>query len=701
MKRMLAVTFALCLGGLQMNAQTVDGVKYCGQVGRTAKFFEQHPHCVNESRIAQDQLEAEYAESMANRGGDMIIYTIPVVFHIIHNNGEENISDEQIFDALNILNRDFRKLNPDTASVVEAFEDIIADVGIEFRLASKDPFGNCHPGINRVQSELTTEGGSEMKALSVWPRDSYMNIWVCADAGEGAAGYTFLPATVNGGWGQLNDGIVLRHDYTGSIGTSSPFRSRTLTHEVGHWINLFHTWGPGNSPNEPENCDIDDLVEDTPNTIGFLSCNLSGASCGNEIDNVQNYMEYSYCSRMFTIGQALRMRAALTSPIAERNELITESNLIETGVINPELCSASFDIDMNSGCVGQEMQFFDVSYHGVTEWTWNFGDGTVITGSDPLIYKNPVHVYDTPGVYTVSLTVGNGTETLSATINNALTIFEEGLLESPLEEGFEATFPDNKWIIYNVNGGQTFEITPSAQFSGDKSLRLRNFSNQVAGSVDYFLSASYDMSAMDTVWLSYKWAYASKATEQTNDRLRIQVSGDCGTTWSTRRTRTGEATLATADPMNNQFTPTSTAQWNGETIIIADSIWMTDGFRIRFEFTGQGGNNFFIDDINLTSSDTVTQVISGVSEVSPLFLYSVYPNPASENATLHYVSTQTESITVKLYNALGQMVGVIYDGQIGSGEYYWNIPRPAAGIYTVVFEKPGYRATEKVMFSPR
>lgn len=698
---MLAVLSALLIFSVQDYAQSVDGVRYCGQVGRTAKFFEQHPHCKADAEAASAQLEQEYRDLLGNRGGDMTIYTIPVVFHIIHNNGVENISDEQIFDALAILNRDFRKLNPDTASVVDAFEDLVADIGIEFRLASKDPFGNCHPGINRVQSELTTDGGSDMKALSVWPRDSYMNIWVCADAGDGTAGYTFLPGTVNGNWGQLNDGIVLRHDYTGSIGTSSPFRSRTLTHEVGHWLNLFHTWGPGNSPNDPLNCDIDDQVDDTPNTVGYLSCNLTGASCGNEIDNVQNYMEYSYCSRMFTIGQATRMRAAMISPVAERNQLYTQTNLIQTGVINPELCSSSFSLEMNSGCVGQEIQFFDHSYHGVTEWTWNFGDGTIITGSDPEVYKNPVHIYTTPGVYSVTLAVSNGTETLNAQINNAITIFEEGLLESPLEEGFEAAFPDGKWIVHNVDGGQTFEITPSAQFSGDKSLRLRNFSNQDFGSIDYFLSATYDMSAMDTVWLSYKWAYASKATEQTDDKLRVQVSGDCGTTWSTRRTRTGEATLATADPINNQFTPTSTDQWNGETLIIADSIWMTDGFRIRFEFTGQGGNNFFLDDINITSSDTVTQIISGLREISPLFLYNIFPNPATENSTIHYVSTQSEMITVKLYNAVGQLVSVLYDGNVGSGEFFWNVPKQSAGLYTIVFEKPGYRATEKLMFSQR
>ena len=108
------------------------------------------------------------------------------------------------------------------------------------------------------------------------------------------------------------DGIVIQHNYTGSIGTSNAYRSRTLTHEVGHWLNLRHPWGNSNNPGLAENCDEDDLVDDTPNTMGWTSCVLEGTTCGS-LDNVQNYMDYSYCGRMFTLGQKDRMRAAALS----------------------------------------------------------------------------------------------------------------------------------------------------------------------------------------------------------------------------------------------------------------------------------------------------------------------------------------------------------------------------------------------------
>lgn len=681
------------------HAQSADGVRYCGQVEMTEKFHQHNSHCRHEVDAAKAELDEwvrNYSEE--DRGGGQIIYQIPVVFHVIHNNGPENISDAQIYDAMFILNRDFRKQNADTSAVVSAFQDIIADVGIEFVLASKDPQGNCHSGINRVQSELTTEGGSEMKSLSMWPRDMYMNIWVCADAGDGVAGYTFLPSTVSGNWGAQNDGIVLRHDYTGSIGTGSIFRSRTLTHEVGHWINLAHTWGPTNSPNDPDNCFFDDDVADTPNTIGYVSCNLNGASCDSELDNVQNYMEYSFCSRMFTEGQRLRMRASLTSPIAQRNQLITQSNLIETGVINPELCSCSFSTWENSACIGQEVQFFDRSYHGVIEWTWNFGDGTILNGTDPNVHKNPIHVYETPGVYTVTLTVSNGTETMSSTVEAAMTIFDYAMFEAPFEESFENDWPNEYWAINNRNGDFTFEITPSAAFTGSRSLKLRNFSNNEQSNIDELLSATFDMSAMDTIWLSYRWAYANKTAGPSEDKLRIQVSGDCGLNWSTRRTRQGTTTLPTANPTNSQFTPTSSAQWGSETLLLVNESWMTDGFRVRFEFTGESGNNFYLEDINIVASDTLTAISTGLNELQQEFIYSIFPNPSNNQSQVRYYATTSERMTVKLYNSIGQVVEVIADEVVMAGETIWNIERKPAGMYTVVFEKAGLRKAEKLLF---
>jgi PKD repeat protein len=665
---------------------------FCGQVHAHDRMCNHHEGAREEITIATDALEAYTAEYIASRGGDDEIYIIPVVFHIIHQNGAENISDEQIQDCVNILTRDFRKLNADTSQIVDEFVDIASDCGIEFRLAARDPEGVCHTGINRILSELTYDGGNPaMKDLDYWPRNSYLNVWVCASIGDGVAGFTNLPGDVAPSWAADDDGIVMRSDYVGSIGTSSVSKSRTMTHEVGHWLNLYHPWGPTNNPGAASNCNTDDLVTDTPNTIGHTSCDLDGASCGSEIDNVQNYMEYSYCSTMFTWGQRQRMRAALTSSVAQRNQLWTQNNLEDTGVIDPPLCAAVFEADRRTCCSGESVQFTDYSYHAATSWSWNFGDGTTLSGSDPAVHKNPIHVYESAGIYNVSLEVSNESSTVNNTVNAAVYVLEPGALSAPLEEGFEGAFPGTSWITNNVDGDETWEITPSASFTGDKSLKLRNYSID-AGGLDELLSGTYDMASADTVWLSYKWSYANRVDE-TDDRLRVSVTGDCGNTWNLRKLYKGLTNLPTANPTNSQFTPTNDSQWDSETLVLTNTNWMTDRFRVKFDFTSYGGNNLYIDDINIYASFT-----TGVREVRPTFLYNVYPNPSSAEMRLELTQLNTEQITIELYNATGQLCLSLFDGQLTSGRHLVSIPEQPSGLYNLVLRKGGHSDVQKVIF---
>ena len=676
---------------IQVSAQ--DHITYfCGQVQAREKLFQQHERAASDILQANEELEAFTREFESMRGSDDQIYTIPVVFHIIHMNGSENISDEQIFDCVNILNRDFRKNNADSVDIVTDFQDIAADCGIEFKLAARDPNGNCHTGINRIVDDLTYDGGNPaLKDLEYWPRNSYLNIWVCANIGDNTAGFTQLPSDVNANWAADEDGIVLRSDYVGSIGTSSVSKSRTLTHEVGHWLNLYHTWGPTNSPGQASNCNSDDLVNDTPNTIGYTSCTLSGSSCNSDLDNVQNYMEYSFCSKMFTLGQRTRMRAALTSSIAQRNQLWTQSNLEETGVIDPPLCAAAFSSSDNTACVGSSITFNDHSYHAVTSWSWNFGDGTTLTGNDPAVYQNPIHVYNEPGIYDVSLTVGNGVDNVSATESAYIIILAPGSIEAPLVEGFESTWPGNSWIINNVDEDETWEITPSASFSGDRSLKLRNYSID-AGGLDELYTSTFDMSGADTIWLSYKWAYANRVDE-TDDRLRISVTGDCGEIWSLRKLYKGLTNLPTADNTNTQFTPTTEADWDGETLVLTNQEWMTDKFRVKFDFTSYGGNNLYLDDINIMASFT-----TGIREVVPTFIYNVYPNPAQDNMTVDLTQPTSEVVTIELYNSTGQLVEVLHNGLLTGGRHFINIPKQTAGIYNLTLKKHGHLDIQKVIF---
>lgn len=665
----------------------------CKQHTATEHFREEHPELEPFIRQAEDYLEEFTRNYVAQRGVNQEVYIIPVVFHIIHNNGTENISNEQVLDAVRILNRDFRKLNNDTALVIDQFANIIGDAGIEFRLAARDPNGNCTTGITRTVSALTNVGDDQVKNLIHWPRNKYLNIYVCASA-NGAAGYTYMPATVDGNWGADNDGINIQATYVGAIGTGSVTTSRALTHEVGHWLNLYHTWGPTNDPGEAVNCNFDDLVEDTPNTMGFTTCQLSGNTCGGGVDNVQNYMEYSYCSRMFTQGQCDRMRAAVLSPIAERNELITQSNLIATGVIDPPLCMADFGVNNTTVCLGTPVTFTDRSYHGITSWTWNFGDGVTLSGSDPAVHQNPEHLYENPGTYTVSLTVSNGTSQVTDTQTSLVTVLSTGMLSGPLAEGFENGFPANNWFIENENNDVTWEVTPSAFYSGTKCIRLRNFSNQVLGNSDAFTSPTIDMTGMDSIYVSYKWSYAQKNSTNT-DRLRMSVSGNCGTSWVLKKIRTGNTNLATSAATTSMFTPTSISQWGSDLVGMAEDTLMNDHFRVKFEFIGNGGNNVYLDDINIYG---VSASGVGMVEYTGDYGLRIFPNPTDDELNIEWKQQSTADVQVRLYNSVGQLCAESFRQGNAAGTHRIALPKQTAGTYTVVIRSGETTLQRKVVF---
>lgn len=255
----------------------------------------QQYHCATDrmraERIAADPsylereaaLEADIQQlvrsgSSVDRGGDVVV-TIPIVFHIIHVGGPENITNEQILDQVDILNEDFRALNPEVSDVHPAFTDLVGDARIRFVLPTLDPDGNCTNGIDRVKSPETLRGSDRGK-MNPWPRERYLNVWVIKDMLDpDAAGYAYYPSAFDSPVARLADGIIIQYDYVGSISPGSLFRSTALSHEVGHYLNLPHVWGSNNTSEggtPPTGHMIaqcgDDGVDDTPVTKGWNIC---------------------------------------------------------------------------------------------------------------------------------------------------------------------------------------------------------------------------------------------------------------------------------------------------------------------------------------------------------------------------------------------------------------------------------------------
>lgn len=549
------------------------------------------------------------------------LFTIPVVVHVIHNDGAENITPLQVWNGIDVLTRNFRKRNPDTSEIIPFFKPLAADCRINFVLARKDPNGQCHPGYTRTRSEKTVPGDHSVKNLIHWPRDRYLNIYVTRDA-AGLAGHALMPFQADSlpEW----DGIVIRYDYYGNTGTSNDFKSVVLTHEAGHYLNLYHVWGGNNVPGfyylpvgQPDNCNYDDDVADTPNTIGWSQCNLNANSCDSLPDNVQNFMDYAYCARMFTLGQAQRMHDALTAPIAERNQLSTPQNLHNAGLdAAPELCAARMWVPRRVACTGQTLTFYDDSFHGAVFWLWDFGDGSTST------QRHPMHTYTQSGTYSVSLTVSDGQNTLTQTAPALIRINPSSGLPLPYERPFDNQVND---FHEEVDGPVSAVLTTETAWSAPYALRLSEATSASRGRL-VLTSPPLNLANMQNPVITFRYAFARRDTTN-HDRLVLKISRDCGATWVTRFSASGADLETTAGPEPGSFLP-QMQHWQQVASGNLPSIFKTDGFMFRLEYYPDGGHDLWLDNVWVDEAAHLQGVMTDPSSCR------IFPNPVAERLFL-------------------------------------------------------------------
>jgi len=617
----------------------------------------------------QDRLAEEHAKSHVSNKMGVISYTIPVVYHVIHNNGPENVSKAAIEASVQNLNEDFQKLNTDLASVVASFTGITADIEVQFRLAHIDPAGNCTEGITRTVSTQTYAMGEGAKLLVNWNTTKYLNIWVGETMASGSGGYSYYPGTAPL---QSREGIVIRSAQLGN----------SISHEVGHFLNLPHTWGSSNTPGIPTNCNIDDGISDTPLTLGNTTCVTTVTNCGT-LDNVQNYMDYSGCTRMFTEGQKSRMHSALNSSTGSRNTLWTPSNLIATGVADPyttPICTpiADFIYDKEYICEGSSVSFYDDSYNATpTSWNWTFTGGT----PNASTASNPTIVYNTPGTFSVihqpSTSAGADTESKTNIITVSSLVAD---YSGSIVDGFESPSQfSTDWRIENPEG-QAWQTTTLTSSSGSSSVRIRNSVTTEDDEVDELISSSFDVSSISTAKImTFKQAFVKKNSSN-SDRLLVYTSIDCGESWQLKLPLTGTG-LATGPEQTSTYVPGS-SDFVLRTVDLA-SLASETNVRFKFLFESGGGNDIYIDDINIGAP-------LGVDYFNNIASFNIYPNPTNSSAQISFnLANDVKVLSIKVKNAVGQEVtSVINKQSFSKGKYTLKIDQQrklSSGIYFIEF----------------
>ncbi len=637
--------FALILGFSGLQAQTIQR---CGADEQLAWEMKNNPRRAALLDETEALMEAQMTKEAS--GAESVVHIIPVVFHVMWYDHSDNITEAQMQDALDILNEDMRRINPDTGLLRAVFKPVAADMEVEFRLAKKDPNGKCTQGITRTQTNLSLAANNNVKSLIGWDNTKYLNIWVVRQInlsgttpGSITLGYSAFPYN---GIPLTQDGVVIRHDNLGSVGTAAGTRNRTLTHEVGHYLNLYHTFQGGCS--QGDNC-----YDTPPVATASNGCNNSTQNtCSNDNpdlpDMVENYMDYSddHCMNTFTQNQKSRAKSVLNS-LNLRGNLCTASNLALTGVDgNAVTCApvADFMVDRTLLCAGDQVQFTDLSaYETLTSFHYTISDQN--NGNQQhIIIANPLLTFNAPGVYDVKLEIQNAAGNSMKQYTQLITVRPSGgTVHTPFFSAtMEDALPNGNWAVENNGDNIQWVRTNAAAKSGAYSYVLDNFNIAGKGGGDALIAGPIALSNVTAKQLRFSHAFARK-TSSDNDQMKIYTSTDCGQTWALQRLIPAFQLGSAAYYPSSLYVP-SVTDWS-ETTVAFSGMNNASSVMIKFEFVSGGGNNVYLDDVFF--STTV-----GEEEVR-LDALRLTPNPSAGGSSLTVPDTRGH---VQVLDALGRTV---------------------------------------------
>ena len=622
------------------------------------------------------------------------IFQVPIVVHVIHN-GESvgsgrNISDAQILSQIAVLNEDYQRLNEDAQSTPVEFQGLAGSLDLEFVLAKQDPEGFATNGIVRVQGPQPSWSINEnynLKALSYWPAEEYLNIWVCDLTG--ILGYSQfpvsgLPGLENSSGNRLTDGIVIAYRAFGSNEGGAGFdllakynRGRTTTHEVGHFFGLRHIWG-----DDEGECGGTDYVDDTPNQSG----NSSGCpshprvTCG-VTSMFQNFLDYTddTCMNLFTEGQIERMTTVLqNSP--RRASLLTSPGLSDPIPVANDVGVREVIAPLSGECAATVVPLIEIRNYGssaVSTARIEFSvEGVVIETKDftftpSLVTLETATISFSPasfnsGLHAVAFEVllVNGVADQQS-INNELTrtVLIPETTALPITENFD-NFPSN-WQIVNPDLKTTWQLAPAPDDDPSNIAIKMDFYNYEdnLGEIDPLITPVFDLSTEPVALLLFDVSYARFQND--NDGLKVVVLSNCSADVNdgTVVYEKYGADLQTRSPTSNEFTPTNESQWRTEFVDLSSFVGQNN-LQLAFVGVNDWGNNLYLDNITLLTTPLNDIALQEVISPRPVICSeTVSPRVRIQNggtlvASLKIrVTVNTENSTVETFSGLNLFGG--------------------------------------------
>jgi len=268
------------------------------------------------------------------------------------------------------------------------------------------------------------------------------------------------------------------------------------------------------------------------------------------------------------------------------------------------------------------------------------GDDTVITFPAITPASNGTHTFD------VSVTNTNGTTDYSF-VNDELSgsyVTFVSSITAPVTQPFTSTtFAPADWVLSDNNNGTNWVRSTQGCFAAGSAL-IRWFN--IPDGIDDLVSYPMDFSTMTGSMLTFNYAHRQYSSSY-SDKLQVDVSTDCGATWTSVWTKSGSQ-LATTTASESEYTSVLAAHWR----LVSINLAAYDGegsVLVRFRATSGYGNNLFLDDINIAAGTTLVE-----ESENPELL--IFPNPANDNVTVKMNIASSGDALVSVVNSLGEVV---------------------------------------------
>ena len=737
-QRFLMITAVLVMTGFFAAAQKQQALRptrRCETMEELNRIILNNPGIVEQWKAeGQRQYEAYLKRSAGAKGerveaGELIV---PIVFHIIDSAQRQAwVTDRDIYEQVEMLNRDYagKKADGYRNLVPQEISSRVGRIPIKFVLAKRTPAGALTSGIERrvgaspdhVNIKATATGG-----LDAWDVTKYVNVWCGTFSGSeaGLLGIATFPFTTgNGAQGVVIGTATL--PYTSAVSRSyypTYTEGATLSHELGHYFYLWHTFGDNAACNNddfriqsgwplatgagPEGDDTPDQ-KGNPSADGFVYGNpsqnynvgCSPVTYGIVYGSYMNYFD-DRALFMFTDGQRKRVESCIelyraglktsngaTPPVAVTDAFLVNSNprgtperraiylnnaplkaiVRNTGTSN--LNTVTVNVRLDAGIPAATV--FPLSLAPGNDTTLSVGNITAANGGHTIT------------MYT-STPNGGADSFLNNDTLQSFIVIDQTSITAPFTESFtSASFPPAQWLIFNPNGS-TWTRNSTSGFTAAGAAYFNNYNINQVGTLDELVSPAIDLGSSDSSVLSF--ALASAAYDNTDvstwDGLEVYVSGDGGVTYTQAYKKTGIflKTIEAAQTGNFTATPAQPDRWRKESINLTPYIIPGQKMFIKFRNVNAFGNNTLLDDINVTAATLPTR---DAAAISLLNVPAVLCGGSTITPTLVFGNKGKDSIvSLKINYRLdnGAVTTLLYTGLLTRGQTAQKVLNPISNI---------------------